>query len=294
MTERTAPTTFGLAVKAPGGLVPFLVGVFGLTGLLLLPAGLAQRGLIAGPVDRFIPLVILGFWSPTLAALLVAGFALPPPLTARGEGPGVRFLGVRALLRPLGIWRVNPGWYLVALGLPAAIYGAGLVAYQVVAGAPAGPWLSPPLDGQRIAAMLMLPLVDQIGWRGFAYPRLARRHGALVASLILGVLWGAWHTGKQMLFDEGAASVPPPLMMLYFVAGTVVFTWVYNRTGGSLLLVVVTQMGAYLTKPSPDALPGRVSPLAIVTVAFVVAAVALVAVDRRAWPARDGAALRAI
>jgi membrane protease YdiL (CAAX protease family) len=207
-----------------------------------LPAGLAQRGLIAGPAERFVPLVILGFWSPTLAALLVARFA-------RGGG------GIRALFRPLGKWWVRPGWYLLALGLPAAIYAAGIAAYWRVTGTQAGPWPSLP-HGERIAAMLMLPLVDQVGWRGFAYPRLARRHGALTASLILGVVWGLWHTGKQRVFNEGGDSVPPPIMMLYFVAATVSFTWIYNRTGGSLLLVVATHMGAYLANPSPVALPG--------------------------------------
>ncbi len=269
MNERAATATSSPADGPPGGLVLFLVAVMGLTGLLLLPAGLAQRAQIAGPVERFIPLVVLGFWSPTLAALLVARFA-------RGGG------GVRALMRPLGIWRTDLRWYFLALGLPAAISVGATGVFHLLGRAPAAPWLSLPTNGQRIAAMLMLPLVDQIGWRGFAYPRLARRHGALMASLILGVLWGVWHTGKQMLFNEGVASIPPPVMMLYFVAATVVFTWIYNHTGGSLLLVVLTQMGAYLTNPSPLAAPGRVSPLIVNTVAFVVVALALVAIDRRA------------
>ena len=67
-----AHSTLAPDTDPPKGLVPFIVTVFGLTWLLLLPAGLAQRGLIAGPVERFIPIVIIGFWSPTLAALLVA------------------------------------------------------------------------------------------------------------------------------------------------------------------------------------------------------------------------------
>jgi hypothetical protein len=86
-----------------------------------------------------------------------------------------------------------------------------------------------------------------------------------------------------MLFNEGVESVPPPFTMLYFVAGTIVFTWIYIHTGGSLLPVVPAQMGAYLTNPSPAALPGQTSPLAINTVAYVVVAVALVALDRKAW-----------
>jgi hypothetical protein len=66
-----AHSTLAPDTDPPKGLVPFLVAVFGLTWLILLPAGLAQRGLIAGPAERFIPIVIIGFWSPTLAALLV-------------------------------------------------------------------------------------------------------------------------------------------------------------------------------------------------------------------------------
>jgi membrane protease YdiL (CAAX protease family) len=275
-----AHSTLAPDTDPPKGLVPFLVAVFGLTWLLLLPAGLAQRGLIAGPVERFIPIVIIGFWSPTLAALLVARIT-----------PGAG--GLSGLLRPLGKWRVKLRWYLLALGLPAAIYASGIGAGRLLTGSAAGPWISLPHDGQRMAAMLMLPLVDQIGWRGFAYPRLARRNGSLVASLILGVLWGVWHTAKQLLFNEGVESVPPPFMMLYFVAGTIVFTWIYIHTGGSLLLVVLAQMGAYLTNPSPSALRGQTSPLAINTVAYVVVAVALVALDRKAWRSPPTPAYRA-
>lgn len=256
--------------RGPDASVPFLVTVFALTGLLLLPAGLAQRGAIAGPPERWVPLAILGFWSPMLAALLVARFA-------RGGG------GARDLFRPLGKWRVGAGWFLLAFSLPAVVCAAGMAGYRVLTGTTAGDLISLPHDGQRLAAMIMLPLVDQIGWRGFAYPRLAGRYGALAGSLILGVLWGLWHTTKQIIFNEGAASIPPPFMMLYFVAVTLVFTWIYQHTGGSLLLVVVAQMGAYLTDPNAPALPGRPSPLAIQTVAFVLLAIALVVLDRNVW-----------
>ncbi len=87
------------------------------------------------------------------------------------------------------------------------------------------------------------PVFDEIGWRGFALPRLQRRHGPLVGSLVLGVLWALWHLP---LFLIPAWDTPHdgPLDVALFVVlavGTaVVFTWVFNSTGGSVLLAILT------------------------------------------------------
>jgi uncharacterized protein len=235
---------------------------------LLLPAALARRGILAARPERFAPLVVLGYFAPTLAAALLSA-------TEKGEG------GVRKLFRQLGRWRVDPRWYVIALALPGAVFVASKAVVTLATGAAAGPWVYLP-DAQRIAAMLVIPLADQVGWRGFAFPRWQARYGSLNASLVLGVAWGLWHVTKQEL-----VGVSPPLALIFvmvglFAAANVVLTWIYNHANRSLLLVVVAQGGFYLNNPS-QALPDHLAPLAIQASGYCVLALALGLLDRRAF-----------
>ena len=144
--------------------------VFGSTWLLQLPAILGQHGWLAGPIDRYTPLVALGYFVPTIAALV---------LSRRALGGG----GVRALLRPFGTWRVAPSWYLLALSHPAAILTVAMSLARLVAGSDLGNLLYPPTAPAQIAAMFVIPFTEQIPWRGFVYPHLERHYGPLGASL---------------------------------------------------------------------------------------------------------------
>src|SRR5215211_4092979 len=89
-------------------------------------------------------------------------------------------------------------------------------------------------------------LGEEIGWRGYALPRLQYRRSALSASLILGVIWAFYHLP---LFFTGQAFRSPSLLVPFVVSGlalSVILTWVYNSTGGSLLLVVLLHATANL------------------------------------------------
>ncbi len=78
-------------------------------------------------------------------------------------------------------------------------------------------------------------LFEEIGWRGFALPHLQRRYSALVSSLIIGLVWAFWHFPNFPAFTPPilAAFVPKVIVM------SLIFTWVYNSTGGSLFAVVL-------------------------------------------------------
>ena len=251
------------------GTVLFFVAALGITWLLQLPAVLAQRGVIAGPVERFMLPAALGTFSPLIAAVLVSRF----------ESGGA---GVRALFRRLRTRGVGAVWYLVALGLFAAIYVAGTAVYRLFGGGDAGRWLYLPENGQHVAAMIMIPILEETGWRGFALPRLQRRYSALAASLLLGVAWALWHT--MMFVLQGTSPFTFAISVLNVVAGSVIFSWIYNRTRGSLLIAIVAHVGTHLNNPT-HSLPGNVTPFLIYTVAIGVAAGALVLVDREAWRA---------
>jgi membrane protease YdiL (CAAX protease family) len=179
---------------------------------------------------------ILLHYGPALAAIVVAGAA-----------GGRR--GIGRLLRPLGHWRVGVGWYvfvlLFPLGVRLAATGLNLLlggsppsffAAGAESGVPAGVHPLLLLVPVFLGVFLQAGIAEEIGWRGFALPRLQARFGALTSSLILGLLWAVWHFDPQRgpaLLERGV------LYPLAVLAMTVLMTWVYNSTGGSLLLVVL-------------------------------------------------------
>ena len=139
-------------------------------------------------------------------------------------------------------WRVSIGWYAVAIGLPIALELV-TVALNVAMGAHAPIW-----DGMRpwptILGMTALytvfsgPLGEELGWRGFALPRLlgrfaARPYGALVASLILGVIHAAWHLPLLLIGEQDVPSLLGPIV------AAILITWLFQHVRGSVLLVAL-------------------------------------------------------
>src|SRR5215204_4893818 len=108
-----------------------------------------------------------------------------------------------------------------------------------------GPAMS--VDATLLSAVLLLAFMifpgsalgEEVGWRGYALPRLQTGRSALSASLILGVIWGFYHLP---LYFTGQAFRPLSLFPPFFImaiALSVILTWVYNSIGGSLLMVVL-------------------------------------------------------
>ena len=150
--------------------------------------------------------------------------------------------GLKALLRRQVQWRVSIGWYAVAIGLPIALELV-TVALNVALGAHAPAWEGmrpwPTILGMTALYMVFSgPLGEELGWRGFALPRLLERfaahpYGALIASLILGVIHAAWHLP---MFLVGEMDVPS---ILGTIIGAVLVTWLVQHTQGSVLLAVL-------------------------------------------------------
>ncbi len=252
--------------RAPGRTAPFFLAAFGITWGLQLPAVLIKLGLIPGSVDSVMPLVGLGAFGPLLAAILASYLE-------------ARRAGVRSLFGRLAIRRVGAGWYGVALGIFSIIYVAGVAVYSLVGANAPLPWFFPPENAQRVAAMVVFPIGEEPGWRGFALPRLQNRYRPLTASLALGCAWAAWHV--PMFLIAGMSASVFLISALNILAGSVIFSWIFNRTRGSLLLAVLAHVGAHLCNPT-QALPGNALPFIVFTAAVCVAAVGLVLVDRGA------------
>jgi uncharacterized protein len=219
-------------------LVTFFVLAFAITWVVWVPRA-------AG-----VPLGVLGqmwTWIPAIAALLAA-------VLTGGRG-AVRDLGAR-LVR----WRVGWQWYAVVIVGPA-IFSLVVAGVYVLLGGSWAAALPPVLLGETSLLMLPLFLViltatdglgEELAWRGFALPRLLVRHNALVASLILGVLWALWHL--PLIWTEGASMYQQPiwLILVDIPANSVIFTWVFLHTRGSVLLAMLLHGAANLFTVSPN------------------------------------------
>ena len=162
-------------------------------------------------------------FGPALAAIVVAAVA---------DGRA----GLRDLRGRVARWRVGARWYAVALGLPAVLALATAGLHVVLGGQ-----TSFKLGGLSVLNFVVFVLIigEELGWRGYALPRLLVGRSALAASLILGVLWCAWHLPTFFVVGAPQHGLPFSAFVLLTVAYSVVFTWVYLHTRGSVLIATL-------------------------------------------------------
>lgn len=173
------------------------------------------------------PVFLTAVSAPALVALL---------FTLQAEGRS----GVIRLVGGIGRWKVAARWYAFAIGYFVVIkLGAALI-HRVFTDR----W--PPFGDTPIALMLLgiaistwVQAGEELGWRGYALPRLAASVGLGSASLILGVVWAAWHLPLFFLPESGSTGQSFPAYLLQVTAMSVVFAFLYWKTGGSLLLVML-------------------------------------------------------
>jgi uncharacterized protein len=214
----------GLLKRHP--IVTYFVLAYAISWTFWLPLAASSRDLIPFnlPAVIFYNLAALG---PVLAAIIVSGI----------EGGKS---AIRDLLGKVLEWRVGVRWYLAALlGYPALyLAGSGL---DVLLGS--NPSWPPPdlLDFHMpfwFLLVIMPPFVlgEEIGWRGYALPRIQTGRSALAASFILGVLWALWHVPSFLMLDSLHQGQPFLPWMVWLFLMTIVLTWLTNSTGGSVLI----------------------------------------------------------
>ena len=218
-------------------LVTFFLLVFILTWVVWIPRASGA------------PLGVVGqawTWIPAITALLVAALT--------GGRGALRELGSR-LVR----WRVGWQWYLVVI-LGPAVFSVAVAGIYTLFG---GSWADAVPPALLQGPLLFLPvflliltftegLGEELAWRGFALPRLLTRYNALVASVVLGVIWALWHL--PLLWTEGGPmyQLPVWLLLLDITAKAVLFTWVFLHTRGSVLIAMLFHGATNLFLVSPD------------------------------------------
>lgn len=224
--QSTAPSNRLVQAMRRHPLLFYFLLAFAFTWVWVIPTTAIYHQSMNGPW------VIIG---PTLAGFIMAGIT---------EGRA----GIVSLLRRCVLWRVNFKWYLVALLLIPAIFLVSVIAVPGVIAAfqvPNISWLLTYGATFAIAAGAAFS-VEEVGWRGFALPRLQGRYGPLLGTLILGVLWGLWHLPLKVFlsgigsFGVGFLGVGDFLWWFgSIVAFAIIITWAFNHSRGSVLLAIL-------------------------------------------------------
>jgi membrane protease YdiL (CAAX protease family) len=226
-----------------GSLRVFFALAYLLTWLLLAPFFYLISSVVHEPFPWWlwvlVPFAFIGGSGPSAAALLITGWT-------QGR------VGVGRLLASLAAWRVPIRWYLFALGLPPVATALSVLiadgGLQTLRRFDVGA----ALRGLPLTYALALPfgpLGEELGWRGYALPRLLDRFDVWRATLLLGVLWTFWHI-PMMLFMPGASipaflEVSPLTVAIYLgqiLAGTPMLTLLFLGTRGSVLLAVLCHL----------------------------------------------------
>ena len=214
---------------------------------------------------------VVAIAGPSIAALVLA------TVLGRSE--------VRRLLAGFSLSRLSLRWTAVALVMPLAMMVAAIPVSVAAFGAPR-PGVTFSMAGVVLAEfvrMLFLggPVEEELGWRGFALPRLQQHRNALDASILLGLIWGFWHLPLYFVLGTGQsemlrAGTSPAFAIGGFIGWTVglsvLFTWLFNQTGGSVIVVILFHAAVNLAAFLPTAVgSGGAAPLLNVVITWLVA-----------------------
>lgn len=226
-----------------------------------LPQALTSRGIASIQVPGFVTL--LAGYGPALAAIIAASLAYG-------------WQGLRDLFGRLLKWRVGIQWYIIALFLPAVVtvlailinkWTGGTAPDFSAAGFPFGP-VETPLWQKLLILFLVFTLGfdglgEELGWRGFALPKLLENRSPLVASLMLGAFWAVWHFPYALTKGTFLSEVPLHWFFINLLAVSVIYTWIFLNTRGSLLLALLFHAAGNVTSNLLPILPPAAADLRI-------------------------------
>lgn len=215
-------------------LVLYFILAYAISWSFMIPVALVAQEWVSWKVPY--GLYYLASFGPMVSAIIV---------TAATGGK----TGLQKLLGGLLKYRVGFRYFAFAVLVPVGLFAFAILANRILTGvlpdlrllgeADYLPYLTP--LGVLGLWLLTYGLGEETGWRGFALPHLQRDRSAASATLILAFFWAGWHLPafffRDTYIEMGIFAFPLFAFMLLFT--TMIFTWLYNSTGGSLLLVVL-------------------------------------------------------
>jgi membrane protease YdiL (CAAX protease family) len=248
----------GVTIKT---LVPFLAIVFGFSWsiIALLIFFTDQVVAIFGEISSSNPLFILAVYGPSLAGVFLVW-----------RHYGIKGLG--SFFRRLTLWRISRWWWLfLILGIPVIAYLGAAVKGSIDDPFPFSPWYQ--MFPAWLLALFLGPIGEEFGWRGLALPLLQRKFAPFWAGLILGIIWGFWHTPAFLLSGTpfGAWAFGP--WFVGVVSVSLILTPLFNHARGSIPIAILFHLLA-MNPMFPDAQPWDYP-------FWVIAAVIIVWLNRR-------------
>jgi uncharacterized protein len=247
-------------------------------GILIVVGGPGGYPGIPEQVSRlFLVVMLVWFAGPSLASLLMTGLV---------DGRA----GFRELLSRLLKWRVGARWYAVALLTAPLVYVA--ISFALALTSPV--FLPNILTTSDKATLLLMGVTygligggfcEELGWTGFAVPRLRQRYGVLTTGLIVGVLWGVYHFSVIYWSSSPSGALPLAILLAQLLAWMpayrVLMVWVYDRTGSLLVAMLMhasLSSGMFiLTSTAISGVPLLTWLLALAAVLWVIVAVVAMA-----------------
>jgi len=207
----------------------FVALTFAVSTTALIPVALSVSGRASVPAPLVAVAGFVSVFGPLIGAVAV----------------NVRSGTARQLLDRFARWRIGGTWYAVAVFGPLVLLCVAYGVYRLFGGA-VFHWPRP----SQLATFPLLVLFvlieavgEEVGWRGYLLPALRTRYGPIAASIVLGVIWWAWHMPLFFTARLGGnnvfAKVPPLYYLGLIVGGAMLFTWVYEHTRESTLVAVV-------------------------------------------------------
>lgn len=145
-------------------------------------------------------------------------------------------------LRHIFVWRIKLRWYFVPLGIVLLVFAATALLYALMGGIVGIERINFESLVFLLIAFIMSTIIgggqEELGWRGFALPKLQEKYNALTSSFILGFFWGVWHLPLFLISGTYQANSSIIIFILTVMAMTVLFTWLYNNTGSVLLSMI--------------------------------------------------------
>ncbi len=174
----------------------------------------------------------LFIFLPMLAGPSIAGITMTVIVDGRS--------GLQDLLARMGKWRVGLRWYTAAILIPPVLIATVLLTLTSLV----SPVFAPNFFAAGLVLGLLAGFFEEIGWMGYAYPKMALKHSALTTGIYLGLLWTVWHVVADYLGASGALGaywLPHFLvwMVATFTAMRVLIVWVYKNTRSLLLAQVM-------------------------------------------------------